>query len=55
MSEETADQIMSLPMFAGLQSQQQDRVAEAVAEFASIRAVMYERTSSQPPFLSPLA
>jgi dTDP-4-amino-4,6-dideoxygalactose transaminase len=39
VAEEAAEQILSLPMFAGLQYQQQKRVAEAVAEFASIRSV----------------
>lgn len=36
-SEEAADQILSLPMFAGLQTSQQQRVAEVVTEFASVR------------------
>src|SRR2546425_8157815 len=39
VSEEAADQILSLPMFAGLLSGDQHRVVEAVAEFASIRSV----------------
>ena len=39
VAEEAAEQILSLPMFAGLQYQQQKRVAEAVAEFASIRSI----------------
>ena len=37
VTEEAADQILSLPMFAGLQSEQQQRVASVVAEFASVR------------------
>jgi dTDP-4-amino-4,6-dideoxygalactose transaminase len=37
VTEEAADQILSLPMFAGLQSEQQQRVANVVAEFASVR------------------
>ena len=39
VAEAAAEQILSLPMFAGLQCQQQKRVAEAVAEFASIRSI----------------
>jgi len=39
VAEEAAEQILSLPMFAGLQYRQQKRVAEAVAEFASIRSI----------------
>src|SRR3989475_337128 len=38
VSEEAANQILSLPMFAGLRSEDQHRVAEAVAGFASIRS-----------------
>jgi dTDP-4-amino-4,6-dideoxygalactose transaminase len=36
-SEAAADQILSLPMFAGLQVAQQQRVADVVAEFASVQ------------------
>jgi dTDP-4-amino-4,6-dideoxygalactose transaminase len=36
-SEEAADQILSLPMFAGLQTSQQERLADVVTEFASVR------------------
>jgi dTDP-4-amino-4,6-dideoxygalactose transaminase len=38
VAEEAAEQILSLPIYAGLLPSQQDRVAEAVAEFASIRS-----------------
>jgi dTDP-4-amino-4,6-dideoxygalactose transaminase len=38
-SEEAADQILSLPMFAGLTAEQQKRVAESIAEFATSYAV----------------
>jgi dTDP-4-amino-4,6-dideoxygalactose transaminase len=38
VAEEAADQILSLPMFPGLQPHQQDRVAAAVTEFVSIQA-----------------
>jgi len=37
VSEEAADQILSLPMFAGLHANQQQRVAGVVAEFASVQ------------------
>jgi dTDP-4-amino-4,6-dideoxygalactose transaminase len=37
VTEEAADQILSLPMFAGLLSEQQQRVASVVAEFAAVR------------------
>jgi dTDP-4-amino-4,6-dideoxygalactose transaminase len=37
VTEEVAEQILSLPMFAGLRTSQQERVADVVAEFASIR------------------
>lgn len=37
-TEEAADQILSLPMFAGLTPDQQKRVAEVVMDFASVRA-----------------
>ena len=37
VTEEVAQQILSLPMFAGLETSQQERVADVVAEFASIR------------------
>src|SRR5580658_3000304 len=36
-TEQAADQILSLPMFAGLQPEQQQRVASVVAEFAAVR------------------
>jgi dTDP-4-amino-4,6-dideoxygalactose transaminase len=36
-TEEAADQILSLPMFAGLTLEQQKRVAEVVTEFALVR------------------
>jgi len=36
-TEEAADQILSLPMFAGLQVAQQQRVADVVTEFASVQ------------------
>jgi dTDP-4-amino-4,6-dideoxygalactose transaminase len=35
-SEEAADQILSLPMFAGLSVEDQQRVGEVIAEFASV-------------------
>ncbi len=35
VSENAADQILSLPMFAGLTSDQQKRVAESIAQFAT--------------------
>jgi dTDP-4-amino-4,6-dideoxygalactose transaminase len=38
VSEEIAEQILSLPMFPGLRRGHQDRIVEAVAEFASIRS-----------------
>jgi dTDP-4-amino-4,6-dideoxygalactose transaminase len=38
-SEEAADQILSLPMFAGLTADQQKRVAESIAQFATSYAV----------------
>jgi dTDP-4-amino-4,6-dideoxygalactose transaminase len=38
-SEEAADQILSLPMFAGLTTDQQKRVAESVCQFATSYAV----------------
>jgi dTDP-4-amino-4,6-dideoxygalactose transaminase len=37
-SEQAAEQILSLPMFAGLKPQDQQRVAGAVAEFASVHS-----------------
>ena len=37
VAEEASDQILSLPMFPGLKMDEQRRVAESVAEFASIR------------------
>ena len=42
-SEEATDQILSLPMFAGLRSGDQHRVVEAVAGFASIRSASEAR------------
>ena len=39
VSEDAADQILSLPMFAGLRSRDQHRVVEAVAAFASVRSI----------------
>jgi len=39
VAETAAEQILSLPMFAGLQCRQQKHVAEAVAEFASLRSI----------------
>ena len=38
VSEDAADQLLSLPMFPGLRAEDQRRVVEAVAEFASVRA-----------------
>jgi dTDP-4-amino-4,6-dideoxygalactose transaminase len=38
VTEEAANQILSLPMFAGLNALDQRRVADAIIEFASIRA-----------------
>lgn len=38
-TEEAADQILSLPMFAGLTTDQQKRVAEGIAQFAQSYAV----------------
>jgi dTDP-4-amino-4,6-dideoxygalactose transaminase len=38
-SEEAADQILSLPMFAGLTTDQQKRVAESISQFATSYAV----------------
>ena len=38
-AETAADQILSLPMFGGLKPEQQTKVAETVAEFASMRSV----------------
>jgi dTDP-4-amino-4,6-dideoxygalactose transaminase len=35
VSEEAADQILSLPMYAGLNAEQQQHVAGAIAEFES--------------------
>lgn len=40
VSEEAADQILSLAMYPSLQSHQQSRVAEAIAEFAQIHSVI---------------
>jgi dTDP-4-amino-4,6-dideoxygalactose transaminase len=40
VSEEAADQILSLAMYPGLQGQQQSRVAEVIAEFAQINSVI---------------
>lgn len=37
VAEEAAEQILSLPIYAGLEPSQQQRVAEVVAEFAAIR------------------
>jgi dTDP-4-amino-4,6-dideoxygalactose transaminase len=34
-AEEAADQILSLPMFAGLNADQQKRVAETISQFAA--------------------
>jgi len=39
VAEEAADQILSLPMYAGLRAFDQQRVVEAVAEFAAMRMV----------------
>jgi len=39
ITEEISQQILSLPMFAGIKPEQQNRVAEAVSDFASIRSV----------------
>lgn len=38
VSEKAAEQVLSLPMFAGIKYEQQRHVAEVVAEFASIRS-----------------
>ena len=38
VAEEAAEQILSLPMFAGLRSADQHRIVEAVSEFASVRS-----------------
>lgn len=38
VTEAAADQVLSLPLFGGLKPEQQKRVAEAVADFASIHA-----------------
>ena len=40
VSEEAADQILSLAMYPSLQPQQQSQVAEAIAEFAQINSVI---------------
>jgi dTDP-4-amino-4,6-dideoxygalactose transaminase len=37
-TEEAADQILSLPMFAGLTPDQQKRVAESIAQFATVES-----------------
>jgi dTDP-4-amino-4,6-dideoxygalactose transaminase len=55
-SEAAADQILSLPMFAGLTADQQNQVAETISQFASdsatrrarISKVGLERTSVEP-------
>ena len=39
VSEEAADQILSLALYPGLQEEQQGRVAEAIAEFSEIYSV----------------
>lgn len=39
VAEQAAEQILSLPMYAGLQALDQQRVAETVAEFAAMRTV----------------
>jgi dTDP-4-amino-4,6-dideoxygalactose transaminase len=39
VSEEAADQILSLPMYAGLNAGQQEHVAGAIAEFESAFAM----------------
>jgi len=40
ITEEASEQILSLPMYGGLRSDQQRRVADMVAEFASIRSTV---------------
>jgi dTDP-4-amino-4,6-dideoxygalactose transaminase len=40
VTEQACDQILSLPMFPGLQAEQQWRVAEEVAQFASVRSAV---------------
>ena len=39
VAEEAADQILSLPMYAGLQAFDQQRLVEAIAEFAAMRTI----------------
>jgi dTDP-4-amino-4,6-dideoxygalactose transaminase len=39
ISERAAEQVLSLPMFAGLRADQQSRVAETVLDFASVHTV----------------
>lgn len=38
ITEEASEQILSLPMFGGLRAEQQQRIADMVSEFASIRS-----------------
>jgi dTDP-4-amino-4,6-dideoxygalactose transaminase len=40
VTEQASEQILSLPMFGGLRAEQQQRVADMVAEFASVRSVV---------------
>jgi dTDP-4-amino-4,6-dideoxygalactose transaminase len=40
VSDEAADQILSLPMYPGLNSHFQNRVAEAIAEFSQVQSVV---------------
>jgi dTDP-4-amino-4,6-dideoxygalactose transaminase len=40
VTEQASEQILSLPMFGGLRADQQQRVADMVAEFASVRSAV---------------
>jgi dTDP-4-amino-4,6-dideoxygalactose transaminase len=39
ITEQAAEQVLSLPMYAGLRADQQSRVAEMILEFASVRSI----------------
>jgi dTDP-4-amino-4,6-dideoxygalactose transaminase len=39
VTEKVAEQVLSLPMYAGLRADQQSRVAETIMEFASVHSI----------------
>jgi dTDP-4-amino-4,6-dideoxygalactose transaminase len=39
VTEKVAEQVLSLPIYAGLRADQQSRVAETIMEFASVHSI----------------